>query len=153
MTSIPRGRVPIAALFILSLNLAFSSPRAAIPKWAEEVTAKWYAALHAGDASSFMKLYAADAVAVLPTQTLRGRSAIEAFHRRDKDRTGYKCTWTIGGAHALAKQAAVWGTDNCIETPKGGGPSRTAMSEWLTVYERQPDNSWLIVRDSYDEKR
>ena len=121
------------------------------PEVGTELTAKWYAALHAGDTSSFIKLYAEDAVAVLPTRTLRGRSAIEAFHRRDMAKTRYKCTWTLDGARVLTKQAAVWGTDRCVETPTSGGKSRTSTSAWLTVYEQQPDGSWLIVRDSYDE--
>ena len=49
--------------------------------------------------------------------------------------------------------AAVWGDDACVETPKSGAPSQAWQGRWLTVYQLQPDGSWLIVRDSGEEAK
>ena len=47
--------------------------------------------------------------------------------------------------------AAVWGEDACVETPRAGATSSDWQGRWLTVYQLQPDGSWLIVRDSGEE--
>jgi uncharacterized protein (TIGR02246 family) len=121
-----------------------------VPEWVRQENQKWYAALNAGDPAALARLYTEDAVSITPNRVMRGRSAIEAFHRDNFSRSQPACTWVINGAHVLEKQAAVWGVDTCTETPKSGAAPSTGSTNWLTVYERQPDGSWLVVRESYD---
>jgi uncharacterized protein (TIGR02246 family) len=123
----------------------------ATPTWAQEVNEKWYAAFQAGDAPTLMKLYASDAMLLLPDQTLRGRAAIEAYQSANFQKTRYACKWAIDGVQAAGKQAAVLGHDTCVESPKAGGATKTVKNRWLTVFERQPDGSWLIARDTSEE--
>jgi uncharacterized protein (TIGR02246 family) len=133
---------------LLSLTPGFAQE--VIPRWAREVNAKWFAALQAADAAALARLYTEDAVSVTPSRVLRGRAAIEAFHRSNFEKSRPKCTWSITGAQALDKLAAVWGKDTCTETPTSGAKPWTSQTRWLTVYELQPDGQWLVVRESYD---
>jgi ketosteroid isomerase-like protein len=47
----------------------------------------------------------------------------------------------------------VAGSDSCAETSKSGGQVRSWKGRFLTVYQQQPDGSWMIVRDSGAEDR
>lgn len=154
MSVVDRSRCRAAFVGVLAavLSTAPSSLRAqGVPTWAQEVNETWYAAFHAGDAAALMRLYASDAVLLLPDQTLRGRAAIEAYQSGNFQKTRYSCKWGIDGVQAAGRHAAVLGHDACVESPKAGGAGRTVKNRWLTVFERQTDGSWLIVRDSPEE--
>ena len=60
---------------------------------------------------------------------------------------------TIESVSMVDNLAAIWGDDACVETPTAGGPSHSWQGRWLTVYQLQPDGSWLIVRDSGEEAK
>ena len=116
-------------------------------------TAKWYTAFNAGDVPAIVELYASDAVLLLQGETFNGRGAIEAFHRGNFDKVRYSCTFTIESVSRVDNLAAIWGDDACVETPKSGAPAQSWQGRWLTVYQLQPDGSWLIVRDSGEEAK
>lgn len=132
------------------LTVVAASAQERVPEWLQEANRLWFEALSSGDASRLARLYSSDAVSITASRTLRGRDAIEAFHRGNFEKSTPKCTWRIHGAHVLEKQAAAWGTDTCTETPRSGAAAWTSQTRWLTIYERQADGSWLIVRESYD---
>lgn len=123
------------------------------PEWVRQHTEQWYAAFGAGDAVAMGKLYASDAVLVLQGETFQGRTEIEAFHRGNFEKAKFTCTFTIIGMAAVDKLAAVWGDDSCADAPKSGGPPADWKGRWLMVYQRQPDGSWIIVRDAGEEAR
>ena len=110
-------------------------------------------AFNAGDASAIIQLYASDAVLLLKGETFNGRGPIEAFHKGNFEKARYSCTWTIDSVSMVDNLAAVWGEDACVETPTSGAPSQSWRGRWLTVYQLQPDGSWLIVRDSGEEAK
>jgi uncharacterized protein (TIGR02246 family) len=114
---------------------------------------RWYAAFNAGDADALMKLYAPDATLLLGGRAYAGRAAIESFHRRNFAGARFACTWTIEAGAAADALTAVWGTDTCTETPVAGGQTLRWTGRWVTVFQKQPDGSWLIVRDSGEEDR
>jgi len=154
MSVVNRSRCQAAFVGVLAavLSTTPSSLRAqGVPTWAQEVNETWYAAFHAGDAAALMRLYASDAVLLLPDQTLRGRAAIEAYQSGNFQKTRYSCKWGIDGVQAAGRHAAVLGHDSCVESPTAGGADRTVKNRWLTVFERQTDGSWLIARDSSEE--
>ena len=142
-------RLSSVLTIVASMQVALLA-QSGVPQWLQEENSKWYAALNSGDAAALAKLYADDAVSITPSRVLRSRAAIEAFHRSNFQRSQPKCTWTLGGAQVLEKQAALWGIDTCTETPKSGAAPWTSKTRWLTIYERQPNGSWLVVRESYD---
>ena len=125
----------------------------AILEWAKDHTAKWYAAFNAGDVPAIVQLYASDAVLLLQGETFNGRGAIEAFHTGNFAKVRYTGTYTIESVSMVDHIAAVWGDDACVETPKSGAPPQAWQGRWLTVYQLQPDGSWLIVRDSGEEAK
>jgi len=130
-----------------------TSAQNAVPDWAQQRTEQWYLAFNTGDAAALTNLHTADAVLLLPGLIFQGRTAIEAFHRANFERTRFSCTWTIGGFNAVDKLSVVWGDDHCIETPRAGGEPQIWNGRWMTVYQLQPDGSWMIVRDSGEEDR
>lgn len=156
MNSRPRRSLRAAAGVALLVGMVGNSRPAtaqAILEWAKDHTAKWYAAFNAGDASAIIQLYASDAVLLLQGETFNGRGPIEAFHKRNFEKVRYSCTWTIDSVSMVDNLAAVWGEDACVETPTSGAPSQSWRGRWLTVYQLQPDGSWLIVRDSGEEAK
>jgi uncharacterized protein (TIGR02246 family) len=147
-----RATVGIALLAAIVGNPRPVSAQA-ILEWAKDHTAKWYAAFNAGDASAIIELYASDAVLLLQGESFNGRGAIEAFHKGNFAKVRYSCTYTIDSVSMVDNLAAVWGDDACVETPTSGAPSQSWQGRWLTVYQLQPDGSWLIVRDSGEEAK
>jgi ketosteroid isomerase-like protein len=106
----PIGRVLTVAAAGAIVSLAIPAfAQETIPTWVKEHNDRWYAALNSGNAVSLMKMYTADAVVLSPTQTVRGRAAIEAYQRKDFEQTRFQCSWKLWGAQVLQKQAAVWG--------------------------------------------
>jgi ketosteroid isomerase-like protein len=124
-----------------------------VPTWALEANRSFYKAYNSANLAALMKHYAIDAVILLPDKAIRGRAAIEAFFSADFARARSSCEWTIDGAQAVGRHAAVWGHEKCVEAPKSGKPSRTLNYRWLTVWERQPDRSWLIARDAFEDAK
>jgi uncharacterized protein (TIGR02246 family) len=141
------------ALFAGTVGHSRPASGQAILEWAKDRTAKWYAAFNAGDASAMIQLYASDAVLLLQGETFNGRGAIEAFHTGNFAKVRYSCTYTIESVSMVDNLAAIWGDDACVETPKSGAPPQSWQGRWLTVYQLQPDGSWLIVRDSGEEAK
>ena len=140
-------------LFVGTIGNSRATSAQAILEWAKDHTAKWYAAFNAGDVPAIVQLYASDAVLLLQGETFNGRGAIEAFHTGNFAKVRYSCTWTIDSVSMVDNLAAVWGDDACVETPKSGAPPQSWQGRWLTVYQLQPDGSWLIVRDSGEEAK
>jgi uncharacterized protein (TIGR02246 family) len=114
---------------------------------------RWYAAFNAGDADAIIKLYATDATLLLGGRAYAGRETIESFHRLNFAGARFKCSFTIEAGAAADALTAVWGTDACVETPASGGQVSQWSGRWVTVFQKQPDGSWLIVRDSGEEDR
>jgi uncharacterized protein (TIGR02246 family) len=141
------------ALFAGTVGHSRPASAQAILEWAKDHTAKWYTAFNAGDVPAIVQLYASDAVLLLQGETFNGRGAIEAFHRGNFEKVRYSCTFTIESVSRVDNLAAIWGDDACTETPKSGAPAQSWQGRWLTVYQLQPDGSWLIVRDSGEEAK
>jgi uncharacterized protein (TIGR02246 family) len=141
------------ALFAVAVGHSRPASAQAILEWAKDHTAKWYTAFNAGGVPAIVQLYASDAVLLLQGETFNGRGAIEAFHRGNFEKVRYSCTFTIESVSRVDNLAAIWGDDACTETPKSGAPAQSWQGRWLTVYQLQPDGSWLIVRDSGEEAK
>jgi uncharacterized protein (TIGR02246 family) len=124
-----------------------------IALWAQQHTERWYAAFNAGDAGALVRMYAPDAVLLLQGQQFQGRTGIEATHRAIFEKADFTCTWMIERFSTVGALAVVAGSDSCAETSKSGGQVRSWKGRFLTVYQQQPDGSWMIVRDSGAEDR
>lgn len=120
----------------------------ATPGWAKSALEVWFAAFHGGDAGALSRLYLSDAVLLEPEETFRGREAIRAHYGKAFREARSECTWVIEGVDTVGRQAAVWGQQTCLESPKPRGSTRTVRGRWLTIFEHQADGSWLIARDA-----
>jgi uncharacterized protein (TIGR02246 family) len=137
-------------IFLLGLVLLSTSLWAQpVPQWAQDNLAEWYAAFNDKDFARLAQLYSKDAVVKTSRgSTLRGRDAIESSFREDFEEADIEVNGLIEGAHMLRDLAVTWGHDISTTTPKGGGEAVTTKTNWLTVYEKQPDGSWLTIRET-----
>jgi uncharacterized protein (TIGR02246 family) len=149
------------ALSILCVGLSVLAPGTlkaqaeppTIPTWAQEQLAAWYKAFNAADAKGVAMLYAADAVLIPPGQAaVRGRAAIEAYHVSVHRDTKFACSGGYLGFRVVANTAVGWGYDECTETPRAGGPAKKTKGQWLSVYEKQSDGQWIIIRDAAESE-
>jgi uncharacterized protein (TIGR02246 family) len=119
--------------------------------WAKKALEMWFAAFNTGDAAALSRLYLGDAVLLEPDESFRGREAIQAHYSKEFRETRFPCTWVIAGQHTVGKQAAVWGEETCLASPRSSGPTKTVKGRWLAIFERQADGSWLIARDAGED--
>ena len=118
------------------------------PGWAQDQLAAWYEAFNAGEAKAVAALYAMDATIVPPdTAPIRGRAAIEAYHTKIHRETKFACSGSFDAFKVAANTAVAWGHDDCTETPRAGGAAKKTKSLWISVYEKQADGKWIIIRD------
>ncbi len=118
----------------MSVSMA---PDGGAPDWAVKSLSDWYAAYNARDASTIATLYARNA----RVGGAQGRNAIIANFRAGWAETADTCSGAYDGFEIVDDIAAGWGRDVC--TLAGA----TTLSRWLTFHERQPDGSWLMIRD------
>jgi ketosteroid isomerase-like protein len=94
-----------------------------------------------------------DAVLLLAGLTIEGPAQIQAFHASQFEKVRFNCAWTIQGVSIVDRLAAVWGTDACVETPKSGAPPVKWNGRFMTLYQLQPDGTWMVIRDTGEEDR
>ena len=140
----------LVVLSFLGLCCLAASPRPAaaqvVPDWAREAEASFWAALNSGNTRALKSMFATDAVFLHPDQEVRGPEMVEQFVIALLAAARYDCEWTIEGAYALDKLAAVSSSVTCTVVPTGGREPSTRPGQVLKVYQLQADGSWLIVR-------
>lgn len=146
------SRIFTSILSIVAVSVvASATPIAAeaqeAPKWADDLLDEWHAAFNAGDVEGVARLYADDAVL---GDDIRGMDAIKADFAASFAKESYDCSGDFDGFQEIAGTAVGWGHDTCTVTPKSGGQSMTTKTLWLAVYERQPDGTWLTIRDVFE---
>lgn len=118
-------------------------PHGGAPDWARESLARWYATFNARDAQGVADLYTADA----RVGDARGRAAIIRRFQSEWAETRASCSGDYDEFVVVGSIAAGRGRDLCTVTPAEGGAATKVHSRWLAMYERQPDGSWLCIRD------
>jgi uncharacterized protein (TIGR02246 family) len=121
---------------------------AAVRQEIESANARGIDAFNKGDVEGFAANYAADAVVMMPNEpAFRGGEAIRAGMKRFLE------AGTVSGFNFRTEDVQVGG-DLAVETgtfewtftPKGGKPAAD-KGKYLTVWRKQADGSWKIVRD------
>ena len=120
-----------------------TAPDGGAPDWARESLASWYERFNARDAEALADLYTADA----RVGDAKGRAAIIQRFQDGWAENNESCSGGYDDFVVVGSIASGWGRDTCIVTPDDGGPTTTARSNWLAMYERQPDGTWLCIRD------
>jgi uncharacterized protein (TIGR02246 family) len=131
-------------------SLAAEDDLTAATRLIDQVDADWLGAMKAKDADRLAASYAPDGLFVLPGgDVIVGRAAIVAFY---KNRLSHIAQVLDGGIH---RDGLVKGADGLLyEWGHGGATSvndmgRTATSDgpYLTVWKRDPQAGWCIIRN------
>jgi uncharacterized protein (TIGR02246 family) len=121
---------------------------AAVRTAIEAANAVTVAAVNAGDATKFVTNYADDAVLMFPNApAMRGRAEIEAGIKAMMEGatfSGMKAT--IEDVMLAGDLAIETGSNEMTITPKGG-KAMVDKGKYITVWKRQADGSWKVVRD------
>ena len=114
----------------------------------EEANAKWAGAMVAADVPTIVANYADDGVMMQPGMpAVSGRAAVEEAIK------GMLASMKVDSASFTTNDVKVGG-DMAIETgsfrmtmtPKGGKPTND-VGKYVTVWQKQADGSWKVIRD------
>lgn len=114
----------------------------------EAANQKWAAAMLAGDMTGAMENYADDAVVMMPMMPAwNGRPAIESGMKEMmtmmKVNDAKPSTMDVMASGDLAIET---GAVTMTTTMKGAKPV-TEVSKYLTIWKKQADGGWKIIRD------
>jgi uncharacterized protein (TIGR02246 family) len=122
---------------------------AAVRKYIADADARWQAAENSGDANAVSKFYSDSAITMYEGQpTNIGREAVtkslgEEFTRsKPSDVTFHTDNLMVSGDLAIET-----GTEKSMVTPPGGGKRIAHTGRYMTVWHRERDGTWKVVRD------
>lgn len=116
------------------------TPDGGAPEWAVDWLEGWYVAFNGRDAQGLAAMYAPDAM----VGDARGRRAIAASFQADWAEANLQCSGAYDGFRVSGDFATGWGRDVC----RAESGEVVQRSTWLAVYDRQPDGSWICIRDN-----
>jgi uncharacterized protein (TIGR02246 family) len=124
---------------------AAAQARAAI----EATNLKFATAMVKGDAATAASMYTIDAIVMLPNQpAMKGSAAILAgITGMLKELTIKTFTPKTSDVIVAGEYAIETGTFEWLMQPKAGGPAVPDKGKYLTVWKKQADGGWKVVRD------
>jgi len=143
----------LAAVILVGLAIpaAAAAPSSGDPRLdrtIEKANSEWGIAMKAGEAAPIAAPYLDDAVFVGPDGSCtRGKAAIEAMYRERFSKRG-KALSTRIEPHRVSVDGALayeWGYGEV--TSLADGKPATRGGPYLTVWARQPDGDWKILRN------
>ncbi|HET7453502.1 MAG TPA: SgcJ/EcaC family oxidoreductase [Thermoanaerobaculia bacterium] len=109
---------------------------------------EWGPAMQAGEIDPIVRAYLADGVFVtVDGSSIRGKAAIAAFYRERFRRNGRALGTKIAPRRVVldGDLAYEWGSGEV--TVSKDGKLSTSGGPYLTVWRRQPDGDWKILRN------
>lgn len=130
---------------------AVGGPVSAAGPAIDEANAEWARAIRTGDADALSRPYAEDAVFVLPDgDTVRGHAAIRAMYAGRRLPAGVAVVdagiESAGRVAADADDVYEWGSAWTLVRGPDGRTTRRG-GRFVTVWHRQADGGWRIVRN------
>lgn len=117
----------------------------------EAANARFSEAFARGDASALAAMYTPDAIAFPPgSEMVRGNEAIASFWKASRDggvRSATLTTIDVGRSGDVAYEV---GTVS-LEVEAEGKEPTTATAKYVVVWKRQPDGSWKLHRDIWND--
>ncbi len=114
-----------------------------------EVIATWMRATAEGDLERLLSLMAEDVVFLLPGQPpMRGRDAFAAASRSALGQFRIEGNPDIQEIRIAGDYAFCWNHLSLTMTPLQGGSPRQRAGHILSVFRKEPDGRWVLLRDA-----
>lgn len=118
-------------------------------KQVRELIARWHRATAIGDVPTILNLIAKDAVFLgAGRPPLLGRDAFEAGLRQLLRSHRIDSTGNVHEVMVSGELAVAWTALKVNITPLAGGDTITRTGHAMSVFKRQEDGSWSLVRDA-----
>ncbi len=148
----PRGIVMLrGAMVSLCVGVLVAGPALAQSKAAiQQLNDKWTAAFNKGDAAAIGAMYAEDAYVLPPgSDTVKGRSAIEAFWRQAAQQVGDAKLVTIDVLPLGPRAAREIGT---VTLQTKAIPPQKIVGKYAVVW-RKIGGKWLLATDIWNTNK
>ncbi len=108
-------------------------------------------AVNTGDIDANMAGFADDVVYLPPDlPPIHGKDSMRAFVESFHEAFQAEIEMTPEEVVVMGDWAFDWGVLTGVVRPLGGGPGTRLDGKYLYLYQRQPDGSWKIARDIYN---
>lgn len=114
-----------------------------------DVVALWHSATAAGDVETVLGLMAEDVVFLVAGHPpMRGRSSFEQGLRGLLSQHRIESTGDIQEVQVSGDLAYCWNSLTVRIVPISGGNGAVRSGNALSILRKQPDGSWVVVRDA-----
>ena len=108
-------------------------------------------AINSGDSAALARLTTANHIMLPPNSPpIVGKTANDAAMKRAFEMFDIKESWTPVETQVAGDWAYQRGTYSVTATPRNNGISRTSTGNFLRIYRRQADGSWVLTRDMFN---
>jgi ketosteroid isomerase-like protein len=153
--------LPRRTLAVLCCALVVAAcGKMAQPSTAEDLAAiadfnrRYVQAINDGDIATLSSLTTAEHILLSPNAPPRiGKEANDAANARAAERFDIDESWAPEETVIDGNLAYQRGTYVVEAMPKAGGDKRRVTGNFLRIYRRQPDGSWRMTRDMFNNDR
>lgn len=114
-----------------------------------EVHSTWIDAVNAGDLVRLLSLMADDVVFLNPGQAPFGREGFPAGFSAAHQQARIDCSSELEDVVIVGEVAYTLSRDSLSVSPRATGEALRLAGHRITVYCKQPDGRWLLVRDAH----
>jgi uncharacterized protein (TIGR02246 family) len=109
------------------------------------------AAMNAGNVDAFVGVFSEDAVQMPPNAPANaGKAAIRAWIGGFLTPFNVQFALEVEEVQVAGDWAFERGRYQLRATPKAGGDGFSDAGKYITIYQKQPDNTWLAARDIWN---
>lgn len=111
---------------------------------------RYLAAINSGNSAALARLTGDNHVMIAGGRPpVVGKAANDAANRRTLKRLKIGERWFPIETVIASNLAYQRGTFTVVASPKGGGPARTMHGNYLRIYRRRADGTWIMTRDMF----
>jgi uncharacterized protein (TIGR02246 family) len=114
-----------------------------------DLVAEWLRCTASGDLPRVLPLMSEDVVFLTPGQPpLRGRAAFAASAEVMRGQVRIDATSRVHEVQVMGEWGYCWNELAVTVTPRAGGPPTRRSGHTLSIFRRQPQGAWVLVRDA-----
>lgn len=116
-----------------------------------EFNRQYLAAINAGDIDALLELTSDAQIMIAPNrEPIAGKADTAAAFRRMFEEFDIEESWSPGETALGGDWAYQRGRFRVVATPKAGGDARTTTGHYLRILARQPDGTWRMTIDMFN---